>query len=169
MIAWMARIAWGFRLTDAVTCDANDISPESRQYSLRALMIWMSVAAMACAMLRVLIAPWLQAGDEMWPFLAATVLRNTVLLYVWFQIDKLGIKRVLVLLIVAGSAMMLQRASSASADPMIGKISLFECVFTAVTLQALRVSGIRLTRMTAGNRPSSGHATLTNAESIANA
>ncbi len=159
ILAWVARFVWGYRLTDTVTCDASDIAPKSRQFSLRALMIWMSVAAVACAMLRVLIAPWLQEGDEMWPFLAATVLRNTVLLYVWFQIDKLGIKRVLVLLIVAVAAMMLQRASSARADPMIGKISLFECVFTAVTLQALRVSGIRLTRMTAGNRPSNGHVT----------
>ncbi len=172
LLACLARFAFGYRLT-AIEAHGNlcpyDVPRDFRRYSLRSLMILMTVAAVMCALLRVLLAPWRQDGAEMWPFLAGTVIANSVLLHAWFREDPYGIMRTLTFLAVAIASTVLRGTATRHDDAFIMLISLFDCAFTAATLQGLRVSGIRLTRMTAGNRPSSGHATLTNAESIANA
>lgn len=148
-LAGIARFIWSYRFCEAENCKPSysvAVPSASRQYSLRSLMIWMSIAAVVCAAFRMLVAPWLDQGNVMWPFLAATISTNAVLLHVWFREDRLAMKRTVAFLLVLATATMLRGIADIRPTPINAMTSLYECTFAAATLQTLRVSGIRLVR-----------------------
>jgi hypothetical protein len=137
------RLVNGSRLLDA-----EEISDPERalrtQFSLRSLMILTAAAAVVCTILKVLVQPWLQFGDEMLPFLAATLLGGTAILMAWFRRDRFGVLRAVTIgaAISAGTSLRLINSPIPFEHGLL--LSAIECAVVAATCQAWRASGLRL-------------------------
>lgn len=120
----------------------------SRQFSLRTLMLLTAAVAVLCAVLEFLVHPWLEYGNEMLPFLAATSLSGSATLLAWFRTDRYGVQRAVSCFVAIAAGTTLRLIESPIDLRFALLLSSVECLALAITYQTWRASGLLLSGRT---------------------
>jgi hypothetical protein len=149
LIAGGARLFFGYRfdrMQNSALTDAPQGALETRQFSLLFLIVLTTLAAIGCALARFFAATWKQYADELVVYISVAVLTDAALTYTWPRPKSKAGLRAALLVVVGVASVMARGAAVPGPDWLNVLISMFQIAATGLTLQAMRVGGIRLVR-----------------------
>ncbi len=149
LIAGGARFFFGCRFEHLQTTAGEDAPAgdrETRQFSLLFLIILTTLAAIGCALARLFAATWKQYADELVVYISVAVVTDAALTYTWLRPKSNAWLRAALLAVVGVASVMVRGTSMPGPDWLNVLISTFHIAATVLTLQAMRVGGIRLVR-----------------------
>lgn len=150
LIAGGARLFFGYRF-ERLQTTAGTAAPagdrETRQFSLLFLIVLTTLAAIGCALARVFAETWKQYAGELVVYISVAVLTDAALTYTWLRPKSNAWLRAGLFAVVSVASVMARGATTGPMPDWLNVlISTFHIVATGLTLQAMRVGGIRLTR-----------------------
>ncbi|MDZ4781122.1 MAG: hypothetical protein SGJ19_12785 [Planctomycetia bacterium] len=149
LIAGGARLFFGYRferLQNTAVTGAPAGSLETRQFSLLFLIILTTLAAIGCALARYFTATWKQYANELVVYISVAVLTDAALTYTWLRPKSNAWLRAALLAVVSVASVMVRGTAISGPDGLNILISTSHIAASVLTLQSMRVGGIRLVR-----------------------
>lgn len=149
LIAGGARLFFGCRyerLQTTTGMDAPAGERETRQFSLLFLIVLTTLAGIGCALARLFAETWKQYADELVIYISVAVLTDAALTYTWLRPTSNAWLRAALLAVVSVASVTARGTTGPMPDWLNVLISTFHIAATGLTLQAMRVGGIRLVR-----------------------
>lgn len=149
LIAGGARLFLGYRferLDNTAVSDAPAGTLETRQFSLLFLIVLTTLAAIGSALARFFAETWKEYADELVVYISVAVLTDAALTFTWLRPKSQAWLRAALLFVVSVASVMVRGTAMGGPDWLNVLVSMAHLTATCLTLQAMRVGGIRLVR-----------------------